>query len=49
MQVMWPEKVKSQLRVCHPINSGGTTWLRESDLVFVHKRAVCRFELVAHG
>src|SRR5712691_8729303 len=38
MQVMWPEKVKSHFRVCHPINSGGTTWLRESDLVFVHKR-----------
>ena len=38
MDVMWPEKVKPQFRVCHPINSGGTTWLRESDLVFVQKR-----------
>src|SRR2546427_4735078 len=38
MQVLWPEKVKSHFRVYHPINSGGTTWLRESDLVFVHKR-----------
>jgi len=36
MQVLWPEKVKSHFRVYHPINSGGTTWLRESDLVFVH-------------
>jgi len=39
MQVLWPEKVKSHFRVYHPINSGGTTWLRESDLVFVHKRS----------
>jgi len=38
MDVMWPEKVKSQFRVCHPINSGGTTWLRESIWCFVHKR-----------
>jgi len=38
MEVLWPEKVKSHFRVYHPINSGGTTWLRESDLVFVHKR-----------
>jgi hypothetical protein len=38
MQVLWPEKVKSHFRVYHPINTGGTTWLRESDLVFVQKR-----------
>ena len=29
---------KSKLRVLHPMNSAGTTWLRESDLVFVGKR-----------
>jgi hypothetical protein len=25
--------------VFHPMNTAGTTWLRESDLVFVNKRA----------
>jgi hypothetical protein len=29
---------KSKLRVLHPMNSAGTTWLRESELVFVGKR-----------
>jgi len=29
---------KSKLRVLHPMNSSGTTWLRESELVFVGKR-----------
>jgi hypothetical protein len=27
-----------RLRVCHPMNTGGTTWLRESELVFRSKR-----------
>ena len=33
-----PETLKHHYRVVHPMNSQGTTWLRESDLVFVkHK------------
>jgi hypothetical protein len=34
----WPEKLQPKLRVCHPLNTGGNTWLRESDLVFVKDR-----------
>ena len=34
----WPDDVKHHYRVFHPVNSNGTTWLRESDLVFLkHK------------
>src|ERR1700694_1867465 len=51
MRVDWPEKVKPQFRVCHPINTAGTTWLRESDLVFLHKRpyAVLSWSHTDHG
>lgn len=38
MNVTWPHGLKPQFRVCHPINTHGTTWLRESDLVFVKRR-----------
>ncbi|MBV8031247.1 MAG: hypothetical protein JO035_07035 [Betaproteobacteria bacterium] len=34
----WPQSLKHEYRVFHPINSHGTTWLRESDLVFVQDR-----------
>jgi len=33
-----PENHQSRFHVFHPINTGGTTWLRESDLVFIEKR-----------
>jgi hypothetical protein len=33
----WPAK-PPQYRVCYPVNTDGTTWLCESDLVFVKKR-----------
>jgi len=29
---------QSHLHVFHPMNTGGTTWLKESDLVFKDKR-----------
>ena len=29
---------QTHLHVFHPMNSGGTTWLKESDLVFKDKR-----------
>jgi hypothetical protein len=32
-----PAKVLSKAHVLHPINTDGTTWLRESDLVFINK------------
>jgi hypothetical protein len=38
MNVHWPQDIKPQYRVFHPINSHGTTWLRESDLVFVKSK-----------
>ena len=38
MPMKWPEKLQSQHRVCHPVTTGGNTWLRESDLVFVQER-----------
>jgi len=33
-----PENVQPRFHVFHPMNTAGTTWLRESDLVFVNKR-----------
>ena len=30
-------RTTAHLHVFHPINSGGTTWLKESDLVFKGK------------
>jgi hypothetical protein len=38
MPMKWPENLHPQSRVCHPVNTKGTTWLRESDLVFVKDR-----------
>jgi hypothetical protein len=32
-----PAKVQSKAHVLHPINTAGTTWLKESDLVFLNK------------
>ena len=34
----WPQDLKHHYRVLHPINTHGTTWLRESDLVFLKQR-----------
>jgi hypothetical protein len=31
-------RTQAHLHVFHPMNSGGTTWLKESDLVFKGKR-----------
>ena len=37
-EVRWPGDVKHHYRVFYPVNTQGTTWLRESDLVFMdHK------------
>jgi hypothetical protein len=32
------EKPQPRYHVFHPMNTAGTTWLRESDLVFIKKR-----------
>jgi hypothetical protein len=32
-----PAGIESKARVLHPMNTDGTTWLRESDLVFINK------------
>ena len=37
MRVQWPKNLHPTQHVCHPVNTDGTTWLRESDLVFVKK------------
>jgi hypothetical protein len=46
-----PGNGKPHLRVCHPINTRGTTWLRESDLVFLNRRpyAVLSWSEGEHG
>ena len=41
--VKWPVDLHPNLKVCHPMNSAGTTWLRESDLVFIKKQAYAVF------
>jgi hypothetical protein len=38
MRVHWPKKLQPKDHVLFPMNSAGTTWLRDSDLVFVKKR-----------
>lgn len=38
MRVDWPKGHQAKYRVCHSINTDGTTWLRESDLVFVKEQ-----------
>lgn len=43
MSVKWPVDLHPNLKVCHPTNTAGTTWLRESDLVFVKRQAYAVF------
>jgi hypothetical protein len=43
MSVKWPVDLHPTHKVCHPTNTGGTTWLRESDLVFVKQQAYAVF------
>ena len=38
MGIQWPKKLQPKDHVLFPMNSAGTTWLRDSDLVFVKKR-----------
>jgi hypothetical protein len=38
MPIKWPENLHPKYRVCYPLNTGGSTWLCESDLVFVRKQ-----------
>ena len=47
----WPQDVKHHYRVFHPINTHGTTWLRESDLVFLKHQpyAVLSWSHDEHG
>ena len=33
-----PEHAQPRFHVFHPMNTAGTTWLRESDLVFIEQR-----------
>ncbi len=40
--------MQPKLRVCHPLNTCGNTWLRESDLVFVKERPFAVLEW-SHG
>jgi len=49
MHMDWPKGCqRSTFRVCHPTNTDGTTWLRESDLVFVKEQAFAVFQW-SHG
>ena len=36
--IQWPKNLQPNQHVCHAMNTGGTTWLKDSDLVFVQKR-----------
>ncbi len=38
MPAKLPENAQPRFHVFHPMNTAGTTWLRESDLVFIEKR-----------
>ena len=52
MQIDWPKgQEQAKYRVFHPTNTEGTTWLRESDLVFVEERpyAVFRWSQGSEG
>lgn len=44
MQIDWPKGRHEKYRVCHPTNTEGTTWLRESDLVFVKEQPYAVFQ-----
>ena len=49
MQIDWPKgQQQAKCRVCHPTNTDGTTWLRESDLVFVKEQPFAVFQW-SHG
>ena len=41
---MGTQKQEPKLVVCHPMNSHGTTWLKESDLVFKGTKPIVVFE-----
>jgi hypothetical protein len=41
--IKWPTDLHPTLRVCHPVNTQGTVWLRESDLVFVKEQPYAVF------
>ena len=52
MQIHWPKGLEHKYSVCHPTNTDGTTWLRESDLVFdeeKHPYAVFKWHHEAAG
>jgi hypothetical protein len=36
--MQWPKQLHPKDHVLYPMNSAGTTWLRDSDLVFVKNR-----------
>ena len=38
MRAKLPENPQPRCHVLHQMNTAGTTWLRESDLVFIEKR-----------
>jgi hypothetical protein len=38
-----PARIESKAHVLHPVNTNGTTWLRESDLVFINKEPYAVF------
>jgi hypothetical protein len=38
MPAKLPKNVEPRFHVLHTMNTSGTTWLRESDLVFIQKR-----------
>ena len=38
MRAKLPESPKHRFHVFHPMNTAGTTWLRESDLIFIKRR-----------
>ncbi len=38
MRAKQPQSSQHRFHVFHPMNTAGTTWLRESDLVFIKKR-----------
>ena len=36
-------RIQPRLRVTHPVNTRGTTWLKDSDLIFLNKNPVAVF------
>jgi hypothetical protein len=41
--IKWPDDLHPTHRVCHPVNTQGTVWLRESDLVFIQEEPYAVF------